>query len=317
MKKNVAAQASRNIENYQQVQIAGKAFRLPPKARPRASRLVGYESIVDKVLAAWTPIDGHPMSPRIFGPPGVGKTEFANHLAQLTGQDLYVMNGQEDMTAEDISVTATITATSAVEYVASPLFVALLTGGICFFDEIGKTPPGALASLSSVLDVRRELTSVLAGVCLPAHPEFRFICALNEAEEQAVGLPDYIQERTLPAIRIEYPPFAALEPMLRSHLHGPAGEPYIEAFLAEFHATEISPRRATMLIKYAMQLAITQQQVGSPDVESIRGMLRQLGEETGFVPPESDDRAEERSDTDASQRNQHDVIDLFDIPALN
>jgi hypothetical protein len=315
MKKNSAAHASHDIENYQQLQIAGKAFRLPPKARPRASRLVGYESIVDKVFAAWTPIDGNPpMSPRIFGPPGVGKTEFANHLAQLTGQELYVISGQEDMTAEDIAVTATITATSSVEYVASPLFAAMMTGGICMFDEIGKAPPGALASLSSVLDARRELTSVLAGVCLPAHPGFRFICALNEAEEQAVGLPDYIQERTLPAIRIEYPPFAALEPMLRSHLQGPGSEPFIEAFLAEFHAMEISPRRATTLIRYAMQLANTRPHVGPPDVESIRGMLRQLCKETGFAPRDSGDGEEANKDTDDSQEAPGNV---FDIPAFN
>ena len=165
-----------------------------------------------------------------------------------------------------------MTSQQTIEYVASALFAAMLRGGICFFDEIGKAPISALDPLASVLDDRRSLTSVLAGIHLRAHPDFLFCAALNQNEEEGLGLPGFIDERTRPAIKVGYPARPILEQIVRAHLPM-AADSWFKLFVDLF-PEEMSPRTANKLLGYAYRLAVLDDNL-RPSARQIKRYLKQ------------------------------------------
>jgi MoxR-like ATPase len=175
-----------------------------------------------------------------------------------------------------------------VVYAASPLFAAMLRGGICFFDEIGKAPTCALDILAPVLDDRRTLTSVAAGIHLRAHRDFLFCAALQDEEESVSCLPAFLDKRTRPAIRVGYPSRETLERILRSRLSQTPGV-WFSAFLAGFQDSRICPGEAVKLLQYAYRLAVrdgrkevTAEEAGNYLLRACEDMKRPAGE---YAPP--------------------------------
>ena len=132
---------------------------------------------------------------------------------------LYMIQGHEDLTAEDLVVSATIAERSAIKYVASPLVSAMIRGGICFIDEIAKMRPRALAPLASVLDERRSVSSALLGTTFTADPSFLFCAAYNPTDADAFDLAPWLRRRTLPEIEVRAPSSVQLEEIVRQHDH--------------------------------------------------------------------------------------------------
>src|SRR5690606_475608 len=60
------------------------------------------------------------------------------------------------------------------------------------------------ASLAPLLDARRYVESVVAGIKIPAHPEFRFCATMND-DSSTFELPEYIHSRLQPQIMVEFP----------------------------------------------------------------------------------------------------------------
>src|SRR5664280_305757 len=154
---------------------------------------VGREKEMEMIMASW--IAGPhilPLSPVLVGEPGVGKNRIVYELARFTNRELYIFQGHEDVTAEDLACTVRFSDEKAnlMEYVLSPLVCAMLNGGIFFLDEIGKIRPRALALLVSVLDERRYIDSTLLGERVKAQPSFRFVAATNTGEVSS--LPEFI-----------------------------------------------------------------------------------------------------------------------------
>ena len=217
---------------------------------------VGREELVTQCIAAWLDLDDQgALHFRLIGPPGVGKNELIYHLArEVEKKPLYIMHGHEELTPEDVACTARITKDHGVEYVGSPLLAAMVRGGICFFDEIGKVPSRSLSLLASVLDDRRTLTSVLAGFTERAHPDFRFCAAMNDADAATYGLPGYIDERLRPAFTLDYPP---IDEVMQIVANGTSKA--TAALLDEFRRwvadrTDLSPREALIMVGYATRL---------------------------------------------------------------
>jgi MoxR-like ATPase len=180
------------------------------------SNFVGREKEMELIMASWI-AGSHtlPLSPVLVGEPGVGKNRIVYELARFTNRDLYLFQGHEDITAEDLACTVRFSDDTAnlMEYVLSPLVCAMLNGGIFFLDEIGKIRPRALALLVSVLDERRYIDSTLLGERVYAKPGFRFIAATNTGE---VGmLPEFIRSRLRPVIKIGYPPRREIEEIIQ------------------------------------------------------------------------------------------------------
>jgi hypothetical protein len=219
-------------------------------ARP----LIGRVDLVRQCAAAWATLDGEgPLHFRLVGPPGVGKNELIYHLArEVERKPLWIMQGHEELQPEDVACTARITSENRIEYVGSGLLAAMVRGGICFFDEIGKVPSRSLSLLASVLDGRRAVTSVLAGFTARAHPDFRFCAALNDADAAIGGLPAYIDERIRPAFRMGYPPIDELMGILESR--GRGTEVLLERFRLWACGRELSPRGALHILGYAHRL---------------------------------------------------------------
>jgi MoxR-like ATPase len=165
--------------------------------------LKGREEELKLILAAWLKGEKSlPLSPLLVGLPGVGKNRLIYELAKITCRPLYIFQGHEDVTAEDLACTVRFSDDDKgkMEYIASPIVTAMIEGGICFIDEIGKIRPRALALLVSVLDDRRYIDSNLLGERVFASPGFRFIAATNTGEINF--LPEFIQSRMRPVIKI-------------------------------------------------------------------------------------------------------------------
>ena len=244
-----------NTKEYEKVKIQGKTICLPHPTPVSDYLFIGRDALIDKALAAFMHVDGcTPLNFRLYGPPGVGKNALVYELAKILKKDLYIINGHEELGPEDVACSPTIVSKNMIEYVASPLFAAMLRGGICFFDEIGKAPQSALDPLASVLDDRRSITSVLAGIHLKAHPEFLFCAALNEDEETGVGLPGFIDERTRPSIYVGYPLEAEMEEILKSRLNV-VPEKWVSVLISHFKQVKLSPRLTITLLEYAYKMS--------------------------------------------------------------
>jgi len=167
---------------------------------------VGREEELKMVGAAWISNSlSQPLAPLLVGAPGCGKNRIVFEMAKRMGLDLYVCQGYENITAEELacSLLPADEGNGRIEYLISTLATAMFKGGICFIDEIGKFPGKALALLASVLDDRRYIDLDLIGERIHAHPQFRFVAATNS--EDMEGLPDFVRSRLFPLIRVDKP----------------------------------------------------------------------------------------------------------------
>jgi MoxR-like ATPase len=193
-------------ENW--VRIHDKRVQLSQPYRARVFELVGGEEEIKTILACWMGgEDIFPRSPLLMGEPGVGKNRIVYECARICSKELYIQQGHEDVTVEDLACAVRFSddPNRKLDYILSPLATALVRGGICFVDEIGKIRPRALALLVSVLDERRYLDSTLLGERIPAHPGFRFIAATNTADLEGSLMPDFIKSRMRPVVPVGYP----------------------------------------------------------------------------------------------------------------
>ena len=80
-----------------------------------------------QLLAAWMVVTDAdiPMSPRLIGKPGVGKTTLAYAAAKRMGRDVFIMQATLDTRPEDLLVTPVIEGAGRLRYVASPLVSAM------------------------------------------------------------------------------------------------------------------------------------------------------------------------------------------------
>jgi len=189
--------------------------------RHSVTEFVGRDNEMRLITAAW--ISGEhslPLAPLLVGEPGVGKNRLVYEIAHRTARDLYILQGHEDVSAEDLAcaVRFSDTAGANVDYITSPLVTAMHRGGICFIDEIGKIRPRALALLVSVLDERRYIDSNLLAQRVMSHPGFRFIAATNTGEINA--LPEFIRSRMRPVINIGYPERSEINQIVARHFPG-------------------------------------------------------------------------------------------------
>src|SRR5258708_15870088 len=87
---------------------------------------VGQDEVMRQLLAAWLVIDplDLPMSPRLLGKPGVGKTTLAYAAAKRLGREVYIMQATVDTRPEDLLVTPVIQRHTPLRYVPHPLRTA-------------------------------------------------------------------------------------------------------------------------------------------------------------------------------------------------
>ena len=167
---------------------------------------VGQEELMRQLLAAWMVVAEQdiPMNPRLVGKPGVGKTTLAYAAARRMQRDVFIMQATMDTRPEDLLVIPVIEGAGRLRYVASPLVTAMITGGVVILDEGNRMSEKSWASLAPLLDNRRYVESIVAGVKIKAHPKFRLVTTMND-DSSTFELPEYIHSRLQPQILIDFP----------------------------------------------------------------------------------------------------------------
>ncbi len=168
---------------------------------------IGNKVYMQQLLAAWMVLDNEkdvPMNPQILGKPGVGKTTLAYCAAKEMKQPVYIFQCTVDTRPEDLIITPVIGQNNTIKYHASPLVTAMIKGGICILDEANRMSEKSWASLAPLLDHRRYIESIIAGIKINAHPDFRVCVTMNE-DTSTFEVPEYIHSRLQPQIFIEFP----------------------------------------------------------------------------------------------------------------
>jgi len=167
---------------------------------------IGQTEPMRQILACWHVItdDDLPLTPRIIGHPGIGKTTLGIAAAQHRKQPVYIMQCTADTRPEDLIITPVLSEKGSIAYHASPLLSAVITGGIVIIDEGNRMSEKSWASLAPLFDNRRMVESIIAGITIPAHREFRAAVTMND-DSSTFEIPDYIMSRLQPGIAIPYP----------------------------------------------------------------------------------------------------------------
>lgn len=239
------------------VEISGVKLALSaPDTAPE--EWIGQQEVIKQLLACWLVIDAkdRPLAPRIVGTPGIGKTTLAMAAARMRKQELYIYQCTSDTRPEDLLVTPVLDDNGRIKYHASPLVTAMLRGGVCVLDEGNRMNEKSWASLAPLLDHRRYVESIVAGITIHAHADFRCAVTMND-DESTFEIPDYILSRLQPTLTLGHPTRQDEMAIMKYHL------PFADAemlnmtveFLQQSHELRLdfSTRDGINILRYALK----------------------------------------------------------------
>jgi len=220
---------------------------------------IGQDEVMEQILACWLIMtnDDLPLCPRLLGKPGMGKTTLAVAAARRLGKPIYIYQCTMDTRPEDLIITPVISQNGKIQYHASSLITAMIKGGIAILDEANRMSEKSWASLAPLLDNRRYVESIIAGIKIHAHPEFRCCVTMND-DASTYEVPDYIISRLQPMIHLEFPEKEEELAILKYNLNFAPDEILILTvdFLQKSHEVQLdySIRDGLNIARYAMKI---------------------------------------------------------------
>jgi len=221
---------------------------------------VGQEDLLNQLLAAWMVIDERdiPFNPRLVGKPGVGKTTLAYAAARRLGRPVFLYQATMDTRPEDLIISPVIGPDGKIQYAASSLVSAMLAGGVLILDEGNRMSEKSWASLAPLLDDRRYVESIVTGLRIPAHRNFRIVVTMNE-DASTFEIPEYIHSRIQPQIYIDFPEADEELLILKENLPFADSDilAYVVKFLQRAHKADelYSVRDGINISRYALKMA--------------------------------------------------------------
>jgi len=184
---------------------------------PSPNHWIGREKSRLKLKAALMCLEGEtPLSPSLIGEPGLGKTTLACNMSYEFDLPVYIQQCTMDIRPEDLLIIPVLSEKKEITYRASSLLTAMIKGGICVLDEANRMSEKAWASLVPLLDYRRYVESIVAGIKITAHQNFRLICTMNEDPSTYI-IPEYIQSRISPKVPVGLPSDEEIHQILETH----------------------------------------------------------------------------------------------------
>ncbi len=239
---------------------------------------VGRRDLMRQLLAAWLVVapEDLPLNPRLIGKPGVGKTTLAYAAGRSLGADVYIFQATMDTRPEDLLVTPVVDRQGAIRYVASPLVTAMLQGGVAILDEGNRMSEKSWASLAPLLDNRRYVESIVAGIKIAAHTDFRIVATMND-DASTYELPEYIHSRLQPQIHLDFPDREEEKQILSANLpfSDEAILDYVADFLQSAHAADeaYTVRDGINIARYALKV-LADRPDGEPPGDGLKQVLR-------------------------------------------
>jgi len=248
---------------------------------------VGQEELITQVLAAWMVIGDEdlPLNPRLVGKPGVGKTTLAYHAGRFLKKPVYLFQATMDTRPEDLIVTPVISEAGKVRYMASPIVSAMIKGGVAVIDEGNRMSEKSWASLAPLMDARRYVESIVAGIKIKAHPDFRLCTTMND-DASTFELPDYIHSRLQPQIFIDFPEREEELMIMKANLPFADDEilDYVVDFLQASHEANerYSVRDGINVARYALKRLVEKgNRVATPDKKKM--LARYMKESASMI----------------------------------
>ena len=251
-----------NLTHKGTIELEGKRVNISKPYKAASQKLVGRKMELNTIAASWSFKNCfEALNPVLVGAPGIGKNQIVYEAAKITGRDLYILQGHNELSPEDLVCSARFSDNrkGAIEYSLSPLATAMVTGGIAFIDEVAKMNGRTMANLVSILDHRRYVDSLLLGIRIEAHPAFRIICATNNSDLESNLWPDYIRSRVFPFIKVAVAGRDEVETIVKNNMNSSL----LSFDDALFHYWNVisdkeinpSPRDALQIFKMALSFA--------------------------------------------------------------
>ena len=245
---------------------------------------VGQQDVFDQLLASWLVIDERdiPLNPRLIGKPGVGKTTLAYAAAKKIGRPVFIYQCTMDTRPEDLLITPVVDEKGGIRYVASALVTAMIRGGVCILDEGNRMSEKSWASLAPLLDARRYIESIVAGLKISAHPDFRICVTMND-DSSTFEVPEYIHSRLQPQIYLDFPEADEEKKILKENLPFVKEEilDYVVAFLQRAHAAQepYTVRDGINIARYAAKRLKALNGKALPEAILRQSIMMSLGQE--------------------------------------